>query len=400
MFSDIPPLPDLADLKMGKDLQSQVIYDTFTPLNITKHQFNLRKRASGFAKPQSRSLLVVPTCQRPRDDFLKSLVSCRISSYDRPNATQNLNMSILSQTNYRNNETISECSSGFTKQQIMRLLSTKKSSSSKKFKYQTERPVNMNIKKGGLFNESVASTDSNGLFRSHSSPNLFDNRERRSKIPIPRKLSVMQEDGPILEVSGILALESDNSYGTPEGVMRLENNRKIFDATSLPTISITPEPDKVSTNLEDLNKVQFSDLNVPKLQEDILQKEEIKTETPKTNTHLIRKTSSLEKIINRFKKVRESVLPCDKSCEDGNDIKTIVEEKENLNSVNYDVFTANRVLLPDLLSPSCSVLPKKSSDFLDPIWFDDEPPSRRPRESLGTALGVDHTFLDQFDLLD
>ncbi|KAJ8715764.1 hypothetical protein PYW07_010246 [Mythimna separata] len=404
LFSDIPPLPDLADLKMGKDLQSQVVFDAFTPLNITKHQFNLRKKASGFAKPQSRSLLVPPSCQRPRDDFLKSLVSCRVSSYDRPNVTQNLNMSVISQTNYRNNETIAECSTGFTKQQILRLLSTKKSSSSKKFKYKTERPDNVNVKKGGLFNESVASvasTDSNGLFRSHSSPNLFENRERRSKIPIPRKLSVMQEDGPLLEVSGILALESDNSFRTPEGVMRLDNNRKIFDATSLPTISITPEPDKVPTNLhEDSNKAHFADLNVSKLQEDILEKEEPKTETPKTNTHLIRKTSSLEKIINRFKKVRASVLPYEKSTEDGSEIKTIAEEKENHNTVNIDVITANRVLLPDLLSPSCSVLQKKSSDYSDPLWFEDEPPSRKPRESLGTALGVDHTFLDQFDLLD
>ncbi|KAJ8709844.1 hypothetical protein PYW08_009848 [Mythimna loreyi] len=403
LLSDIPPLPDLADLKMGKDLQSQVIFDTFTPLNITKHQFNLRKKASGFAKPQSRSLLVAPSCQRPRDDFLKSLVSCRVSSYDRPNVTQNFNASVISQTNYRSNETIAECSTGFTKQQILRLLSTKKSSSSKKFKYKTERPDNTNIKKGRLFNESVASTDSNGLFRSHSSPNLFENRERRSKIPIPRKLSVMQEDGPLLEVSGILALESDNSYGTPEGVMRLDSNRQIFDATSLPTITVTPEPDKVLANLhEESNKAHFSDLNVQKLQEDLLEKDDTKTETPKTNTHLIRKTSSLEKIINRFKKVRASVLPCDKSAEDANEIKTIVEEKEkeNLNTVNIDVFTANRVLLPDLLSPSCSVLQKKSSDYLDPLWFDDEPPSRKPRESLGTALGVDHTFLDQFDLLD
>lgn len=285
----------------------------------------------------------------------------------------------------------------------MRLLSTKKSSSSKKFKYKTERPVNVNVKKGGLFNESVASTDSNGLFRSHSSPNLFENREKKakSKIPVPRKLSIMQEDSPLLEVSGILALENDTSYGTPDGVTQLELNKTIFDATSLPTILVTPEPDKLLKSIpEDSNKAHFADLNVPKLQEDILEKEEIKTETPKSNSQLIRKTSSLEKIINRFKKIRASVLPCDKSCEDGNDFKTIVEEKENLNTVNVDVFTANRVLLPDLLSPSCSVIPKKSSDYLDPICFDDEPPCRKPRESLGTALGVDHTFLDQFDLID
>lgn len=388
---------------MGKDLQSQFIFDTFTPLNISKHQFNLRRRTSAFAKLQSRSLLSVPFCQGPRDDFLKSLISCRISSYDRPNTTQNFNMSILSQTTHRNNETIAEYSSGFTKQQIMRLLSTKKSSSSKKFKYKTERPDNVNIKKGRLFNESVASTDNNVLFRSHSSPNLFDNREKRSnsKIPIPRKLSVMPENCPLLEVSGILVLENDNSYGTPDSVTRLDLNRKLFDATSLPTISINSELDKVPTKIqEDSNKLHFADLNVPKLQEDILEKDEIKTETPKNNPQLIRKTSSLEKIINRFKKVRASVLPCDRSSEDANEFKTILEEKENLNNVNVDVFTANRVLLPDLLSPSCSVIPKKSSDYSESISFDDEPTCRKPRESLGTVLGVNHTFLDQFDLID
>lgn len=386
---------------MGKDLQSQIMLDTFTPLNISKHQFNLCRRACAFAKPQPRSLLKAPFYQGPRDDFLKSLISCRISSYDRPNATQNFNLSILSQTNFRNNETIAECSSGFTKQQIMRLLSTKKSSSSKKFKYKAERPANVNVKKGGLFNESHASSDNNGIYRSYSSPNLFEHREKRSKIPIPRKLSVMEEDCPLLEVSGILALDKDNSYGTPDGVLRLENSRRVFDATSLPVIFITPEPESVTTkNVEDSNKAHFSDLNVPKLQENILEKEEIKTETPKTNSQLIRKTSSLEKIINRFKKVRASVLPIDNS-EEENEFKTIVEEKENLNTVNIDVFTANRILLPDLLSPSCSVLPKKSMEFLDEISFDvDEVPLRKPRESLGTALGVDHTFLDQFDLID
>lgn len=397
-FSEIPPLPDLSDLKMGKDLQSQVIFDNFTPLNISKHQFNLRRRVQSFVKPPSRSMLIAPFYQGPKDDFLKTLISCRFSSYDRPNTTQNLNMSVISQVNCRNNETIAECSSGFTKQQILRLLSTKKSSSSKKFKYKTERP-DIQVKKGGLFNESVVSNIDNALFRSHSSPNLFENREKRSKIPIPRKLSIMQEDCPLLEVSGISVLEKDNSFGTPEGVPRLESTRKIFDATSMPAITVTPESEKVVTEKEDSNKVHFAELNVPKLQENIL--EECKTETPKTNTQLIRKTSSLEKIINRFKKVRASVLPIDKSNEELNEFKTIAEEKENLNTVNVDVFTANRVLLPDLLGPSCSVIPQKlTEDYLEEFSFDDETPCRKPRESLGTALGVDNTFLDQFDLID
>ncbi|CAD0205427.1 unnamed protein product [Chrysodeixis includens] len=389
---DIPPLPDLSEIKMGKDLQSQIIFDTFTPLNVSKHQLNLRRRANGsFARPQPRSLLIAPFYQGPRDDFAKSLISCRISSYDRPNATQNFNLSILSQTNLRN-ETIAECSSGFTKQQILRLLSTKKSSSSKKFKYKTERP-NITVKKGGLFNESQASTDSsNGLIRSHSSPNLFEHREKKSKIPVPRKLSVMQEDCPLLEVSGISALDKDNSYGTPEGVLPLQSSRKLFDASSLPVISITPEPEKC-TEKENFNNV-FADVNLPKLQENIIENEERKTETPKTNTNLIRKTSSIEKIINKFKKVRAraTLLTNDES-----EFKTIEEHKENFDMLNVEVFSANRILLPDLLSPNCSVLPKMSMDNFEDL---DDVPCRKPRESLGTALGVDHTFLDQFDLLD
>ncbi|XP_075986754.1 uncharacterized protein LOC142983656 [Anticarsia gemmatalis] len=402
-FAEIPPLPDLSDIKMGKDPHTQIVFDTFTPLNISKHQFNLRRKTTTmFAKPQSRSLLIAPFYQGPRDDFLKSLISCRISSYDRPNTTHNFNMSVMSQTNFRNNETIAECSSGFTKQQIMRLLSTKKSSSSKKFKYKTERPNNTNIKKGGLFNESIqvqqqTSTDSNGLYRSYSSPNLFENRERKSRIP--RKLSVMQEDCPLLEVSGISALDKDNSFATPEGVVRLTNTRKLFDATSLPVISITPEPEKVNVSNEigcNSTKVNFADFSIPKLNETPIEKEDSKTETPKNNSQLIRKTSSLEKIINRFKKVRANVLPE----KDDDEFKTIVEEKENMNMVNVDIYAANRILLPDLLSPSCSVLSKKSGDFMDQCLDIDEVVSRKPRESLGTALGVDHTFLDQFDLID
>lgn len=392
-YSEIPLLPDLSDLKMGKDLQSQT-YDSFTPLNISKYQFNLRRKTNTvFTKPQSRSMLITPLYQGPRDDFLKGLISCRVSSYDQPNTTQNFNMSVYSQTNLRNNETIAECSSGFTQQQILRLLSTKKSSSSKKFKYKLERPNNaINIKKGGLFNESHTSTDSNGLYRSYSSPNLYEHREKKSKVG--RKLSIMQEACPLLEVSGILALEKDGSYSTPEGV-RLANSRKIFNEPSLPVI--TSGLDNINTI--DVKKkspmVGFADVNLSKLKETALDAAESKTETPKNNTQLIRKTNSLEKIINRFKKVRASVLP-DSEKED--EFKTIVEEK-NINA-DTDVFNANRILLPDLLSPSYSVISKKSLDYLDPILDVDEIVTRRPRESLGTALGVDNTFLDQFDLID
>lgn len=83
------------------------------------------------------------------------------------------------------------------------------------------------------------------------------------------------------------------------------------------------------------------------------------------------------------------------------DFKTIDEEKENLNMVNLKSFQTNRNLLPDLLSPSCStitIITQNSNDDFE-HWFDnDDEVLNRPRESLGTALGVDHTFLDQFDI--
>ncbi|KAM3959825.1 uncharacterized protein ACR2FA_006108 [Aphomia sociella] len=400
-FSEIPPLPDLSDLKANKEVHSQILFDSLTPFSVSKHQFNLhRKNFNSFVRPQSKSLLSAPFYQAPRDDFLKSLISCRVSSYDRSNSSNIHNMSVISQ-NYRGNETIAECSSGFTKQQIARLLSTRKSSSSKKFKYRLERPES-NIKKGGLFNESNISNESNGLYRSYSSPNLFENREKKSYSKHgKRKLSIMQEDIPsLLEVSGIAVLERDNSYSTPEAD---KVNIKAADAM-IPVISITPEPEVKISNILRNTEIDFNG-EIGDSVETVLVEEQRKSiedkdesnETPKTNSQLIKKTSSLEKIISRFKKVRANVIS-DTSKED--EFKTIVEEKENFNSVNVDVFSANRILLPDLLSPSCSVI-KKPTDYVDDLCIDiDKRECRKPRESLGTALGVDQTFLDQFDLID
>jgi hypothetical protein len=339
--------------------------------------------------------------QVPRDDILRSVRSCRKSSYD-PNISHNFNnISIISQGNHAVNETIAGCS-GFTKQQIMRLLSTKKSSSSKKFKYRSERPL-INVKKGGLFNDSTISNDSNGLFRSHSSPNLLENREKKCfGKGGRRKLSVMKEDTPtLLEVSGIVALENCN---TPDsGILKLEDSVKAIDAAILPVIAITPESDRkvnnVFINFEvDLDKEIGKECSETKseLARKSMETNEVKTETPKMNTQIVKRTSSLEKIINRFKKVRATVISDNKDME--NDFNIIVEEKENMNTVCVDVFTANKNLLPDLLSPSVTLKP---TDYLDQICMDlDELESRKPRQSLGTALGVDKTFLDQFHLID
>ncbi|XP_059045515.1 uncharacterized protein LOC131841252 [Achroia grisella] len=389
--SEIPPLPDLSDLKANKD--GQIMFDTLTPFSISKHQFNLhRKHFNSFVKPQMKSALAAPFHQNSRDDFLKSLVLGQVSSYNQINSSSFHNMSIVSQ-NYKGNETIAECSSGFTKQQIARLLSTRKSSSTKKLKGSLRRP-DINVKKGGLFNESIVSNESNELYRSYSSPNLFENREKNyySKLS-KRKLSIMQEDIPsLLEVSGIAVLDTENSYGTPE----YNKNDKEINVVSIPVVSKIPVPETRKDNIFIKDKI-IPTILVEAQRNSTEMKEDSKSETPKINTQLISKTSSLEKIINRFKIVRSNVISDTNKDEE---FKSIVEEKENFNSVNVDVFTANRILLPDLLSPSCNIS-NDSTEYMDTLCFNiDEKECRKPRESLGAALGVDETFLDQFDLID
>ncbi|CAK1540946.1 unnamed protein product [Leptosia nina] len=328
--------PSLSNLKAGRDYQA--FFDTFTPLAATKHRLNLYKNTKIFKQPSI-------TIQPVRDDFMKSLVSY--------NGNTNYEMGVSSNlsaiTQVRSNETIADCASGFTRQQIQRLLSTKKTSSSKKYKYNAERPEK--IKPGALTYDSGVSIESNGLTRSYSSPNLLENREKRSLPKLRgRKLSIMKEDSP-LELSGISALENNSNFSTP-GQANAESSRKI----STPEILIS--------NASDSNTAIGE------------QRKSIENLTPKTNPHLIRKTSSIEKIINRFKKVRASVIPPKEDL--------IEEFKENVFlSVN------NRLMLPDLVSPNVSDMSGNSSDC-----------ERRPRQSLGSVLGVDQTILDQFDLID
>ncbi|CAH2269064.1 jg17272 [Pararge aegeria aegeria] len=499
----IPPLPDLSGLKMNQN-QYHINFDTFTPLNISKHRFNLNRRGEVFSRPQPKSILT--TYHAPKDDFLKTLLSCRVSSYDRVNVNQSCNMSIIS--NIKANETIAECSSGFTRQQITRLLSTNKKSSNKKRKNKQEHHDNVKFKKGCLFNESMVSNDSHGLVRSYSSPNLLENRE--SRIPIAmirgRKLSIMQEDSPPhMDLSGITCL---NSFNTPTGLdnaeiakntfnfqknndeikKRLDSIQKEFEsaispileqethfskamtardlhenhfpnvvaarelkethlpkpvkARELPLITMTPvteqekrfskehtarvqgshlpkpvtsrelpiitkisvrKPETLSSKADTVRELQGTHFSKTIVARDspknsispiINEESQSKIETPKNNNALIKKTSSLEKIINRFKQLRSTSITFKDE-----DINTIVEEKENFN-INSGL-NANRNLLPDLLSPSCSLLNVRSnSDNVNYFDTDEVEIHRNPRVSLGTMLGVDHTFLDQFDLID
>lgn len=389
--TEIPPLPDLTDLKMNRGYHPS----TLLQMNQTKQQFNLRRKmAEPFSKPLSKSFLITPMHRGPHDDFLKSVISCRVSAYDQMSVSHlNSTLSNNVRTENRANETHS---TGFTKQQLNRLLSTKKSSAKK---HSIVRHDNK-IKKRNLFNESTMSTvhGSICLTRSHSSPNLHESKERTHI----RRLSTMKEDTlPILEVSGIVALNRDSNQSTPRETCSLEISRKVSDFNSMPSITgisnksfINCTSNKTSLN-EVVNKEIEIQVEVPKRNSEELC-EETKSETPASNTRLINKTGSLEKIINRFKKIRASVLP--EVNLEAKDFKTIDEEKENLNMVNLELFKTNRTLLPDLLSPSCSTIMQRSNDKIE-HWFDsDDDMPIRPRESLGTALGVDHTFLDQFDL--
>lgn len=360
--------------------------DTFTPLNPIKN-FNLSSRF--FSRPLPKP--IAPMYQFSRDDLLRSL-----ASYHGPNdmsviSYNNPNVSVIS--SIKANETIAECS-GFTRQQILRLLSTKKTSSSKKHKYNYDRP-NIKIKKGGLFNDS--SIESNGLYRSYSSPNLFENREKRSYDKLKcRKLSVMQEDTVSqLELSGIACLDMGSNLSTPQGNAESSRQENISNVPLIRVSGVEEKLHNVITNIETEMKKFDNDVISPILE---IPKGEEKTITPKPNPQLIKKTRSLEKIINRLNKVRANAVQ-------HTEVVTIVEKKENLNKKSLTNATraiTNRVLLPDLLSPSCNSSDNKTNiDYLDQICQNMEKTyAKKPRESLGTALGVDHTFLDEFNLID
>ncbi|KAL4703599.1 hypothetical protein ACJJTC_006776 [Scirpophaga incertulas] len=402
---EIPPLPDISEINFNSD-QSPVLFTSFTPLtNKTKYQFNLKVKQNSltFTRPHSKPI-ITPFQQRTQDDFIKSLVSCKTSSYDCGNISQNFhNISNISE-NHRRNETVMECSTGFTKQQIARLLSTRKSSSSKKFKFKKENSKT-NIKKCSLFNESAVYSDSNvssaEKLRSYSSPNLFERCGQEDFRRRARKLSVMQERSPmVLEVSGVALLKNDES----SELMKLDNSRKIFSEQGFTTPSEKVDNvENILKNIElDIKELEtnIEVKSISKIISTSPTKEKCKDETPKVKGNLNNVTNSLEKIINRFKKVRANMM-LPESREFDDEFRVVIEDKDNVKSVNVDVSNANRILLPDLLSPNCSAMSIKSVDYSDKLNMDiDELENNKPRQSLGTLLGVDETFLDQFKLCD
>lgn len=343
-----------------------------------------------FDKRLSKSFLITPIHRGPHQDYLRSVISCHVSTYDQMDVSQLNNTVNNVRTEIKTNET--HCT-GFTKQQLNRLLSTNKSSTKK---HNIARPDHR-IKKRNLFNESTMSTFNGSICftRSHSSPNLL---ESKGKTHV-RHLSTMKEDLSILEVSGIAVLNRDSNQSTPRQMHSLEITRNVSEFKSMPSItgnlsttSINCTSIKTSVNEVASTEIQ---VKVPKRISTELC-EEPKSETPASNARSIKKTGSLEKIINRFKKIRASVLP--EVNLEAKDFKTIDEEKATLNMMNLELFKTNRNLLPDLLSPSCSTITQRSDDMFQHFIDSEDDVPRRPRESLGTALGVDHTFLDQFDL--
>lgn len=278
------------------------------------------------------------------NDFLKSVISGHVSSYDR---NPNQSISFINK-----NITVAGNSTGFTKQQIMKLLSTKKTSVTKQ--KSDRQGVDSKIRVD-LFN-----TSHNNLVRSHSSPNLFDNREKKSRVTL---LSPMQENlSSLLEVSGIVALGSASKNSTPLQPLNLDASDNSLN--SIPIIKVNSFESHV---ISKFNKLNLDAINL-EVNDGLEQKTSISglnsaISTPK-DSRPIRKTSSIEKIINRYKKVRQTAIAT----------KDIAEEleKENFVEVNGEWPMFN---IPDDIK--C-----------------------KQRESLGTALGVDNTVLDQFDLFD
>ncbi|XP_068625578.1 uncharacterized protein [Battus philenor] len=399
-FDEIPPLPDLSSLKSYKG--RQCLSETFTPLCPSKHQFDLMKREKimkNFMKPPSNFLQNIHL-PLERDDFLKSITaSCSVGTrYEMGNSTQNFqNYSLQTHYSHKADETIAERRTGFTKEHIARLFSTKKSSSSKKFKHKTERSLKK-LQGHSLFNESIFSNESSGLFRSHSSPNLFEHRERRPLAKLrARKLSIMKEDSPdsILDVSGIALLGKSSNPSTPP-IYQVDD---VKAETSHDLITCI--------NKDATNDILYSPFNLMK--EKVLtssvdqrslcdNRQEIykqlkKTGTPKTEHQPTVEANSLEKIINRFKRLRANM-------EHSQTLKspeTNTNADEKRHEENIDVSNANRSSLPDVIHPSFNTNVKSFEDF-DSDVEDNRP--RKPRESLGTVLGVDATFLDQFELSD
>ncbi|XP_022128876.2 uncharacterized protein LOC111002899 [Pieris rapae] len=342
-FGDIYPGtltgPSLINLKAGMDCHA--FFESFTPLIASKQKFSMYRTVSNLKQPLIMSL------RPPKDDFMRSLISLNMNT-NNP-ISSNSNLSVISHV--KSNETIAGSASGFTKQQIQRLFSTKKTRSSKKYKYSNERSANV---KSALNYDSGVSVESCVLTRSYSSPNLYENRERQS-IPRTRgrKLSIMKENNA-LELSGISVLDNNSNFSTPV-IANAESTIKI----------VISNADLKDSNKETTTSARQSIESIG---------------TPKMNTHLVKKTSSIEKIINRFKKVRASVMPTKES---------FVEQEEKCIEGEKVI----RSILPDLISPSLSFTEESRISFESDV-------QKNTRESLGAALGVDQTFLDQFDLID
>ncbi|GBP19317.1 Zinc finger protein on ecdysone puffs [Eumeta japonica] len=170
-----------------------------------------------------------------------------------------------------------------------------------------------------------------------------------------------ENSNAILELSGIVALESskntplkENESGTPS-FNAINNNMSVMQIKDNCDQKLLVKHDRKSLESPIENNV-----------------------TPKLNSHPIRKSSSIEKIINRFKKVRANV------CESQFESKTIKEETVAVKVMNMDL--KNKKLLPDLLEQSHST--DMVAELPDWTLFNSPDEKKKTRESLGTALGV------------
>lgn len=267
---------------------------TLSQLNRTTQQFNLHRKMTErlIGKPLSKSFLITPMHRGPTEDFLKSVISCRVSAYDQVNVSQ-LNNTLSSKRPVPEIKLNESHSTGFTKQQLNRLLSTKKSSSKKRTTLRSENK----IKKRNLFNESTMSTFNGSIFltRSRSSPNLLENKDK-TRV---RRLSTMKEDiQSALEVSGIVALNRDSNQSTPRETCCLEISKKVSDFNSMPSITgVSSKTSINSTSKTSLNEITSKEIDIPAeapKRNSTELCEEPKSATPASNARLIKKTGSLE----------------------------------------------------------------------------------------------------------
>lgn len=426
-FTKFPPLPVLKfiDRYASKFSEHQ---KAFTPINIRRIQFNFNK----FLQPVKQNHMRIQVERPPRttfkeNGFLKRMANVRSDIEDLKSfAIPAMSKTLVNPVTTKLNQTVADCTTVFSKQQIARLLSSKKTANSQKKssqkKYDQSLMENHRDKKWNvLFNV----TSNSPLYKSYSSPNLQDSSNQRLRtLPKTYKArnicSIVMEDSPdSVNVSNFSMIQCESPTDcfnkTPDkSKLNGSNNVK---ATSSPTISNVPRQSRIpvfNKDFVDKNSGRHPPIIVNDevviekvIPDEIVTENEADTLSELNHTPSSRRASmnnstksrSIERIMDRFKKYKDSVKVCNFKSQLER-VKISIETKEkNFNQLNVDVQTSFPKNLPDLLSPNHQILGGfRDIDSVKIFSPDDQ--KYCPRQSLGQALGVDNTFLDQFDLID